>query len=121
MSHSTLVAFSEKLSATVSEIFIPTNSLMDDYGVNEHEEAEYGALEVAREFAEGSSLPFIVALEVTGAFIGKAQEERPGLLRGTFTFTSSEVVAYYVITNAEEELEWYDATELALCIAKVER
>ena len=121
ISRDALSAFSERNLLSATRIFVPSEKLASEYGVSDLEEAEYGALEIAREAAEESGYEFIIAFELTTHLVSANTEGIPGVLDGTFQLATSDVVAYYLITGADDELEWYDATEVALCLAKVAR
>ena len=119
MTGAELAEFCTSLRAVVSEICLPTESLANEYGVSDLEDLEYGALEVARTIAEQTNKTAIVALELDHKAIGASNEKDPGVVMGDFTIGISDVVAFYVITASDEELEWYDASEAALCLSKV--
>ena len=119
MTGAELAEFCTSLRAVVSEICLPTESLANEYGVSDLEDLEYGALEVARTIAEQTNKTAIVALELDHKAIGASNEKDPGVVMGDFTIGISDVVAFYAITDSDEELEWYDASEAALCLSKV--
>lgn len=119
MSIGQLSNFCENAGATVSTVCLPTPSLAGEYGVSELEDLEYGALEVCRSLAEVADDPVIVALELEAQTIEAGAEKNPGVFMGDFNIAFADVVAFYVITDDDEELEWYDASESALCLAKV--
>ena len=121
MASSELRAFSESNSLSAPRIFVPSEKLAREYGVADLEESEYSALEIARDNAEDSGYEFIVAFELTTSLLSMENEAIPGVLEGIFTLSKADVVAYYLITGPDDELEWYDATEVALCLAKVAR
>lgn len=121
MAKADLNAFVESASIMVSQIFLPTERIALEYGVSDLEEAEYGALEVAREYAEKAERSLIVAYEFSEELIAKGREIDTGVLTGNFGLISADMVAFYLITNSEEELEWYDATEAEICLAKAKR
>lgn len=109
----------QQLSGSV--IYAPTPQLSGVYGVEEQEEVEYAALEVAREAAEGSGYTIIVALDLPGSVLAQGDEVQPGEIRGNFLIPWDDVDALYLISNIDEELEWYDSSESELCIAQAER
>ena len=119
ISRDALSAFSELNVLSATRIFVPSEKLAREYGVSDLEEAEYGALEIARETAEESGNEFIIAFELTAHLVSANTEGIPGVFNGTFQLANSDVVAYYLITGPDDELEWYDATEVALCLSKV--
>lgn len=121
ISRDALSAFSERNVLSATHIFVPSEKLASEYGVIDPEEAEYGALEIAREAAEESGHEFIIAFELTTHLVSANTEGIPGVLTGTFQLANSDAVAYYLITGPDDELEWYDVTEVALCLAKVAR
>lgn len=121
MAKADLKAFVESASLEVSQIFLPTERIAVKYGVSDLEEAEYGALEVAREYAEKAEHSLIVAYEFSDELFAKGREIDAGVLAGNFGLILAGVVAFYLITNSEEELEWYDATEAEICLAKAKR
>jgi hypothetical protein len=121
MAKAELKALIQGGTAAVSVIFLPTERIALAYGVSDLEEAEYGALEVARESTEGTELSLIIAFELSDQLIASGREIAAGVLEGHFSLTNSDVVAFYLITDSEEELEWYDATESDACLAKVNR
>ena len=118
MAKSELQALIQSAAATAKQIFLPTEQLALEYGISDLEETEYGALEVAREFAEGAALSLIIAFEFSDEIIAHGLEVAPGVLEGHFTLKTSDLVAFYLIADAEEELEWYDASESEICLAK---
>jgi hypothetical protein len=120
MSKAKLTALCESSRADVAAICLPTRLLAEEYGVSDLEEIEYGALEVAREVAEQSQVPVIVALEVDDSLITRGIEQSAGIIEGDFSVSMSNVVAFYLIKDHAEELEWYDASESLLCLAQVE-
>ena len=91
------------------------------YGVSELEEMGYAALEIAREGAENQSCQIIAALEIVAEKLVDSKEQGSGELHGSFSLTWQEVEALYLIPEEEEELEWYEVTEVQLCLAKVIR
>lgn len=118
MAKNELQALIQSAAATAKQIFLPTEQLALEYGISDLEEAEYGALEEAREFAEGAALSLIIAFEFSDEIIAHGLEVAPGVLQGHFTLKTSDLVAFYLIADAEEELEWYDASESEICLAK---
>lgn len=121
ISRDALTVFGESNTLSTTRIFVPTENLASEYGVSDLEEAEYGALEIAREAAEESGYEFIIAFEITTHIVSANTEAIPGVVDGTFQLANSDVVAYYLIIGPDDELEWYDATEVALCLAKAAR
>lgn len=121
MAKAELQAFIQSATVTVTQIFVPTERIAIESGASEFEEAEYGALEVARESAEGAKQSLILALELSAELIASGQEVLAGVVEGNFLITTADVVAFYRITDVEEELEWYDATESEAFLAKVDR
>lgn len=121
MAKSELQAFIQSAAAMTRKLFLPTEQLALEYGVSDLEEAEYGALEVARESAEGAGQSFIVAFEFSDELIALGHEVAPGVLEGNFTLSTPDLVAFYLISDSEEELEWYDVTESEICLAKAVR
>jgi hypothetical protein len=119
MAKAQLQEFVETATSTVSQIFLPTERIALEYGVSDLEAVEYSALEVARESAEARALPLIIAYEVSDDLIATGHEMEAGILSGDFRLMFSDAVAFYLITDLYQELEWYDATESALCLAKV--
>ena len=119
MSKAKLTALCESSRADVAAICLPTRLLAEEYGVSDLEEIEYGALEVAREVAEQSQVPVIVALEVDDSLITRGIEQSAGIIEGDFSVSMSNVVAFYLIKDRTEELEWYDASESALCLDQI--
>ena len=69
ISRDALSAFSERNLLSATRIFVPSEKLASEYGVSDLEEAEYGALEIAREAAEESGNEYIIAFELK---IGRA-------------------------------------------------
>lgn len=118
MSTAELNAFVESSRFDVSFLYVPSDALSVEYGVNDEEEIEYAAQEVARAAAERLSKPFIVALDVESEVVDRAVEASAGVIEGSFELNYSDVVALYLITGPDDELEWYDASESALCIAQ---
>ena len=119
MTKADLAAFSVSTRADVAAIYLPTNLLAEEYGVTELEDIEYGALEIAREVAEQSHLPIIVAVEIDDSLVVRGTEQRAGVIEGEFSISMDDVVALYLIKDHDEELEWYDASESALCLDQI--
>lgn len=109
----------DRNSARISKLFIPSRNLAEEYGVFESEEIEYAALEGARTSAEQEKLSLILAVEVTDEPAENQSETAAGVLEGEIEFSWADVAAIYIITGEDEELEWYDETEVALCLSKV--
>ena len=102
-----------------SKVFAPTKNIAANYRVSDDEEVEYAALEIAREFAEIAQCQIILALEISENLLLGSEELEPGALKGEFVFAWQDVEALYLVTGAEEELEWYDVTETQLCLSKI--
>lgn len=103
-------------------LFRPSQALALEYAVEEEEELEYAALELAREWAESAERAekqIIVALELKDEFLVGGSEIRAGRVEGAFDISYDDVVALYLIHNADDELEWYDASESATCLAQI--
>ncbi len=120
MTKSELADFCQGTHIHPSRIWLPTQALANDYGVSDLEDLEYGALEVARESAERDGQPFIVALEMDDEITNRGTEVAAGILEGQFSFAVSDAAAFYLILGTDDELEWYDSSEVALCLAKIE-
>lgn len=118
MSKSELESFVLSSSLVLDTIYLPTLALAEDYGVSDEEEVEYAALEIARAAAESKNKPFVVAFESVKI---SQKEIAPGVVVGEFPMQFGEVVAIYLIEDPNEELEWYDPSESAICLAKAER
>lgn len=114
-----LAEFHNEKKITTSKVFAPTKNIAASYGVTDDEEVEYAALEIAREVAETSQCQIILALEISEKLLLGGEELEPGALNGEFVFTWQDVEALYLVTGAEEELEWYDVTETQLCLSKI--
>ena len=119
MTKAELAALSVSVCADVAAIYLPTVLLAEEYGVTDLEDIEYGALEIAREVAEQSHLPIIVAVEIDDSLVARGTEQRAGVIEGDFSIRMDEVVAFYLIKDHDEELEWYDASESALCLDQI--
>lgn len=118
MSKSELESFVLSSSLVLDTIYLPTLALAEDYGVSDEEDVEYAALEIARSAAESKNKPFVVAFESVKI---SQNEIAPGVVVGEFPMQFGEVVAIYLIEDPNEELEWYDPSESAICLAKAER
>lgn len=103
----------------ISTMYLPTTALASDYGVSDLEEIEYAALELARDAAEYEGKALIVAVEIELDESSLEQEVEVGVIRSELTLSLDDVVALYRVTAADEELEWYDVTELSLLINRL--
>lgn len=102
-----------------STLFIPSAALAQEYGVAESEEMEYAALEIARASAEAATQSLILAVEVADEISQEAIEPAAGTVEGNFNVNWNDTDAIYCITGDDDELEWYDASEALLCLARV--
>lgn len=113
MKKSELVSFFQHRSFTSPVLIGPTPKVAQEYGVSELEEIEYAALEIARTRSESEKLHIITAHELPGSLLTQASEIEAGNLAGSFTLDWQDLVAIYRITSSDEELEWYDASEVS--------
>jgi len=100
-------------------LYVPTPTLALKYGVSDEEETEYAALELARTDAESIKKPVIVAFELSEVSIASGSEIKAGVVTGKYSIRNPDVIALYLIYGADDELEWYDASESAICLAKI--
>ena len=119
MSKSEFARFMESPQMPCEILYVPTSALALEYGVSDEEEAEYAALELARTDAELIKKPLIVALELSEISIASGSEIKAGVVTGKYSISYPDIVALYLIYGADDELEWYDASESAICMAKI--
>lgn len=119
MNPSSLSAFSQSKKLSSSYLIAPTEKVAEDYGVSELEDLEYAALEIARTKSEQEHYPIIATFDCADLITTDVREVEPGIINGAFSFLWEELVAIYRITEADEELEWYDVSEYFLLLEKV--
>lgn len=113
MKQSELGSFVKSTNFNAPVLIGPTLKLAEEYGVAELEEIEYAALEKARVKSENERLHIITAYELPDSLLSQAAELEAGILVGSFELDWQELVAIYRITSSDEELEWYDVSEVA--------
>ena len=113
MQRGELAAFVQSQSLATSLLVAPTQRVADEYGVTELEELEYAALEIARTKSEQDGCELIAAFELAQPLSHGLAEIDPGIVQDSFALNWNELVALYRITSSDEELEWYDVTEVS--------
>ncbi|MBM3703584.1 MAG: hypothetical protein FJW54_00745 [Actinobacteria bacterium] len=119
LSKSEFAHFIESSQMQCEILYVPTPTLALKYGVSDEEETEYAALELARTDAESIKKPVIVAFELSEVSIASGSEIKAGVVTGKYSIRNPDVIALYLIYGADDELEWYDASESAICLAKI--
>jgi hypothetical protein len=112
MKRSELSDFLQKRKFSATTLIAPTLLVAQEYGVSELEEIEYAALEIARTKSENDKLHIITTFELPEALLNQVSEIEVGILLGSFILNQNDLVAIYRVTSADEELEWYDASEV---------